>query len=200
MGLDILPKAGINFKASYGAGNFKSKLNKLTSYQGGEFGMLRNNRQAIANAISKRAGAIRIKGGLDRMQRDAALAEIIKNDKTMTKEDKLKAKELLNYYARGNKPAASAIKPEIQRAGQEEPVKPRQFSHTSNPDFFRSGAQPGRFGAQPNRGDASRAALNYERMMRLGAGEEAGKLQKEAFAKFQQKSGGAGLSSLKPLK
>ncbi len=187
MGLNILPKAGIGFKAKSGIGNFKTKLDKLTRYQGGEFGMLRNNRQAIDAAIAKRAETIRIKGGLDRMQRKSALLEIMKNDKSLTKADKYKVKELLQYYSRDKKAPAPAKKPVIDIERDEAEIMPNRpdFSHESNPNFFRE-QNPLR------RGEAVRDSLNYQHMSRLGPGETASKLQKASFAKLQKSSNNLG--------
>lgn len=142
MGLDVLPKAGISFKANSGVGNFRKKLDKLTRYQGGEFGMLRNNRSAIEAAISKRAETIRVKGGLDRLQRKSALLEIMKNDKTLTKADKYKVKELLDYYSRDKKGAAPAGAAATTVEKDETPaLEPRRpdFTHVMNDGFFHSG-------------------------------------------------------------
>ncbi|MFA5155346.1 MAG: hypothetical protein WC453_02830 [Patescibacteria group bacterium] len=203
MGLNILPKGGINFKTSTGAGNFKAKLNKLTHYQGGEFGMLRNNREAINKAISKRAGIIRMKGGLDRMQRKSALSEIIKSDKSLTKQDKYKVKELLDHYARGRKEDASSpepVKPAVNRELDETKVTGRRpnFAHEADPNFFRQTAPI-------NRGAAVSDAMKYQKMQRLGSGETARKLQEDAYARLQKSSGNLGPggrrgSSLGPLK
>ncbi|MFA5184377.1 MAG: hypothetical protein WC456_02505 [Patescibacteria group bacterium] len=207
MGLDILPKGGIGFKASSGTGNFKAKLDKLTRNQGGEFGMLRNNRQAINAAIAKKASAIKLKGGLNRMERKSVLAEIMRNDKTITKQDKYKVKELLEHYARDQKAAAEKTlkKPAVNMAldDAEAPPKRPSFAHVSNPDFFK-GASADNQGL--GRGLAARSAINYNRMKNLGSGEAARKLQEDAFAKLQQSAGGAGRpglargSSLGPLK
>lgn len=180
MGLNILPKSGINFRTNSGAGNFAAKFNKLTRYEGGEFGMLKNNRKAIAAAVSKRAGAIKLKGGLDRMQRKSAFLEIMKNDKSLTEEDQSKVKELLAYYARGKKDVAEAKKSsiDIQRDDPEKAITRPTFAHVSNPNFFREGS-PMRRGV-----DASNR-LRYEKMQRLGSSEAARKLQKDAFSKLQ---------------
>jgi hypothetical protein len=44
-------------------------------------------------------------------------------------------------------------------------------------------------GKAPSRGDIARAALNYQRMVKLGGGEAAGQLQKDAFAKLKALGG-----------
>lgn len=180
MGLNILPKSGINFRSRSGAGNFMAKFNKLTRYEGGEFGMLKNNRKAIAAAISKRAGTIKLKGGLDRMQRKGAFLEIMKNDKSLTKEDKYKVKELLNYYARGKKDVTGVKKAsiDIQRDDPEKAITRPTFAHVSNPNFFREPSPIQRGADAGNR-------LRYEKMQRLGSSEAARKLQKDAFSKLQ---------------
>jgi len=186
MGLDILPKSGISFRSRSGTGNFNAKLNKLTRYQGGEFGMLRNNRQAISDAISKRVGAIKLKGGLDRIQRKGAYLEIVKNDKTLTKQDKYKIKDLLNYYARDKKISAPGVKTpiNIQRDDVEEPIKRPTFAHVSNPNFFREGSPI-------QRGADAGNQLKYQKMQRLGNSDSARKLQKDAFSRLQQGTGGS---------
>lgn len=184
MGLNILPKSGINFRTKSGAGNFAAKFNKLTRYEGGEFGMLKNNRQAIATAISKRAGTIKLKGGLDRVQRKGAFLEIMKNDKSLTKADKYKVKELLNYYARGKKDAGGVKKAaiDIQRDDPEKAITRPTFAHVSNPNFFREGNPIQRGADAGNR-------LRYEKMQRLGSSEAARKLQKDAFSKLPGSAG-----------
>lgn len=108
MGLNILPKGGIGFRSKSGFGNFNKRLAKLTYRESGEFGMLKNNQKAIVEAIDKRKGAIRTYGGLSRMQRKSALLEIMHNDKTVTKQDKYKIKELLEHFARDKKTEAAA--------------------------------------------------------------------------------------------
>ncbi|GEM_PF-1353458 len=107
MGLNILPKGGIGFRSKSGFGNFDKRLAKLTYHEGGEFGMLKNNQKAIVGAMDKRRGTIRTYGGLSRMQRKSALLEIMHNDKTITKQDKYKIKELLDHYARDKKTEAA---------------------------------------------------------------------------------------------
>lgn len=108
MGLDILPKGGIGFRSKSGFGSFNKRLAKLTYHEGGEFGMLKNNQKAIVESMDKRRGAIRTYGGLSRMQRKNALLEIMHEDKTITKQDKYKIKELLEHYARDKKTEAAA--------------------------------------------------------------------------------------------
>lgn len=185
MGLNILPKSGFGFRTNSGAGNFSSKFNKLTRSQGGEFGMLKNNRKAISEAINKRAGAIKLKGGLDRMQRKGAFMEIVKNDKTLTKEDKYKVKELLEYYARGKKDSADTKKAPIaiQRDDEEKVITRPTFAHVSDPNFFREGDQIRRGADVGNQ-------LKYEKMQRLGSSDGARRLQKDAFSKLQGGLGG----------
>lgn len=182
MGLDILPKSGGGFHTNYGAGNFKDKFNKLTSYGAGEFGMLKDNRKAIFGAISKRADAIKLKGGLDRMQRANAFSEITKSDKTLTSEDKDKIKELLKYYTRGKKISAPGVKApvDIQRDDPEKALG--RVSHVSNPNFFREGNAA-------RRGEDAGNQLKYQKMQRLGSSDTARKLQKNAFSKLQESAG-----------
>ncbi|MCX6794883.1 MAG: hypothetical protein NTY31_02775 [Candidatus Falkowbacteria bacterium] len=108
MGLDILPKGGIGFRSKSGFGNFNKRLTKLTYREAGEFGMLKNNKKAIVEAIDERKEMIRKYGGLSRLQRKSALLEILHNDETITKQDKYKIKELLNNYARDKKTEAAA--------------------------------------------------------------------------------------------
>ena len=188
MGLDILPKSGINFRANSGAGNFSAKLNKLTRYEGGEFGMLKNNRKAISDAISKRASTIKLKGGLDRMQRKGAFLEIVKNDKTLTKEDKYKVKELLEYYARGKSGSSSKSTPtnkpaiSIQRDDGELPVHRSNAPHEIDPNYFRSG-NPVSHGA-----DVS-GRVGGHKLPGLGGPSGPEKMQKDSFSRLQ---GGAG--------
>jgi hypothetical protein len=49
---------------------------------------------------------------------------------------------------------------------------------------------PGFTGNRLNRGDIKHSALNYEHMSRLGSSAAARSLQKEAFAKLQNDTGG----------
>jgi hypothetical protein len=211
MGVDILPKDPRQFKY------FKKKFNELTYHPGGEFGMLRNNRTAIEAAITKRAGTIKIKGGLDRLQRKSALLEIMKNDKTLTKADKVKVKELLDYYARGQKDTKAVVKKPVvnmERDDSELITKSPNFAHVSNANFFREGNQttgqsvmtPGGDSSVVSRGLVARNALNYSRAQRLGSGEAARNLQKAAFSKLQSSSkpltslGGVNQNLIHPLK
>jgi len=207
MGLNILPKAGINFKTNSGAGNFKRKLDKLTYHQGGEFGMLRNNREAIAKAIVKREGVIKIKGGLDRLQRKSALLEIMKNDKSLTKMDKYKVKELLEYYARDKKSPEPVSKAaiNIERDDSEALSTHPNFSHVSNPNYFREVTPPttshlgGGAGPVPPRvspyspraesriqqGRVAQAKITYEKLSRLPSSDSGmKKIQQESFRKL----------------
>jgi hypothetical protein len=132
------------------------------------------------------------------MQRKGALLEIMKNDKTLTKADKYKVKELLEYYARGNKPTAAAVKKPLVNIERDESAlvsKRPDFAHVSNDNYFRSGESAagaglpsGAYHHGVSRGQEARNAINYANSQRLGSGPVARNLQKTAFAKLQESS------------
>lgn len=104
MGLDILPKAGSSFRPS----RLGIKVSKLTRYQGGEFGNLRDNQKNIVSALKKFSGVIKGYGGLNRLQQKAVIRDVKKTDKHLTKEDKLDLKKIVAYYSRGKAVGSSS--------------------------------------------------------------------------------------------
>ena len=99
MGIKDLPRPGINFRATYGPGNFQKKLNTATRY--GDLKNLRDNREAIVKAIKGSERDIRIKGGLSRLKRLSVWRSIKASDKAITKGDKLEIKKILEHLGRG---------------------------------------------------------------------------------------------------
>lgn len=101
MGIKDLPKPGVNFKATTGAGNFQRKLSSAARY-----GALTNidkiNQAAIVKAIANPTTlrAIR-RGGLSRLQQIEVRRKIQASDKTVTKEDKREIKQILSHLGRG---------------------------------------------------------------------------------------------------
>lgn len=97
MGIQNLPGSGSKFKASLGPGSFNRKFK--SSVMRGELKNLGNNAEAVINAIKKRERVIR-RGGLSRLHRLSTWNEIKKNDKNLTKEDRIKIKKILKHLGR----------------------------------------------------------------------------------------------------
>lgn len=106
MGIKDLPRPGINFRATAGAGNFQRKLSGATRY--GDLKNLRDNQKAIVEAVKKYQGVIRTKGGLSRLQQRSAWFKIKASDKTVTKEDRREIKQVLKHLSRGAAAGAKA--------------------------------------------------------------------------------------------
>lgn len=115
MGLDILPRAGANFRATSGAGNFKTKLAALTRV--GKFHNLQNNQKPIVAQIQKYKRYIQVGGGLSASQRKNAFRAVKAAGKgEMSRDDLLEAKQIINYYNRDHSaPGAAAPKKKISR-------------------------------------------------------------------------------------
>jgi len=115
MGIKDLPRPGINFRATAGAGNFQRKLSGATRY--GDLKNLRDNQKAVVDVVKKHQGVIRIKG-LSRLQQLSAWHEIQAKDKTITKEDKREIKEVLKHLGRGAATGGGkkAVKPGVIKA------------------------------------------------------------------------------------
>jgi hypothetical protein len=99
MGVKDLPKPGIGFRTTTGAGNFQTKLSGATRY--GELKNLRDNQKAIIDVVKKYQRAIRTAGGLSRLQQRDARLKMMKIDKTITKEDRDEINKVLGYLGRG---------------------------------------------------------------------------------------------------
>jgi hypothetical protein len=101
MGIQDLPKPGINFKATIGPGSFQRKLSGATRY--GSLRNLRDNQKAIIDRIKNPTvqRAIR-RGGLSRLQQRDAWLKIRAKDKTINKEDRREIKEVLKHLGRGS--------------------------------------------------------------------------------------------------
>lgn len=101
MGVNDLPKPGINFRATRaaGAGSLQAKLNSATRY--GNLKNLRDNQKVIVDTIKNPTiqRAIR-RGGLSRLQQRSVWLKMKAKDKTITKEDKREIKEVLKYLGR----------------------------------------------------------------------------------------------------
>lgn len=100
MGISNLPKPGIKFRATTGAGNFQRKLSNATRYGG--LKNLRDNQKAIVDVVKKYQGVIRIKGGLSRLQKRDAWLKIKKSTPKLTYADKYEVKGILKHLGRGN--------------------------------------------------------------------------------------------------
>lgn len=109
MGLEILPRAGANFRATSGAGNFQTKLSALT--RTGKFHNLQNNQKPIVTQIQKYKRYIQVEGGLSASQRKNACRAIKAAGKDeMSRDDLLEAKQIINYYNR-DKGSSIAVEP-----------------------------------------------------------------------------------------
>lgn len=116
MGLEILPKAGSNFKVSSGIGNLKDKFSRLTRRDGSDFGNLRDNKDSIVKSLGKYAGYIRTYGGLNRMQQKAIVSDVRKQEgDKLTKQDVYDLKKVLGYYSRNQAAPKSEPKPELKK-------------------------------------------------------------------------------------
>lgn len=108
MGLDILPRAGANFRATSGAGNFQTKLSALTRV--GKFHNLQNNQKPIVAQIQKYKRYIQVAGGLSASQRKNAFRAVKAAGKgDMSRGDLLEAKQIINYYNRDQSKSSVAI-------------------------------------------------------------------------------------------
>jgi len=156
MGLDILPKSGASFRVSAGAGNFKTKLFRLTANRGSQFGNLRNNQKSIVGAMQKYAGVIKSYGGLNRLQQKAVIRNIKSSDRTLTYDDKRDLKKLVAYYSRGNNHSGvkEADVAKKTNAAKEPELKKARIVRDPNNNFnfqnLRSQIRPG-IGAEANR-------------------------------------------------
>lgn len=117
MGINDLPKPGINFRATIGPGNFQRKLSNATRF--GDLKNLRDNREAVVGAVKRYERDIRVKGGLSRLQRLDAWRKVREASKvsrtSITKGDKLEIKQILEHLGRGA--AAKAAKLPIGEKG-----------------------------------------------------------------------------------
>ena len=132
MGLDILPRAGANFRATSGAGNFQTKLSALTRV--GKFHNLQNNQKPIVTQIQKYKRYIQVGGGLSASQRRNALRAVKAAGKgEMSKDDLLEAKQILNYYNRDQK---NSSVPEPKRKISRERIINRDPSAAAREDLI----------------------------------------------------------------
>lgn len=99
MGINDLPRAGINFRATSGAGNFKKRLSNAT--RSGDLKNLRDNQKAIVEVVKKYQSVIRIKGGLSRLQQRDAWLKVKKSTPKLTYADKYETKEIFKHLGRG---------------------------------------------------------------------------------------------------
>ncbi len=99
MGVNDLPKPGINFKATSGPGSFQRKLSSASRY--GDLKNLGDNQKAIVDAVKKYQGAIRTTGGLSQLQKRDAWLKIKASDKTITEGDRREIKKVLDHLGRG---------------------------------------------------------------------------------------------------
>jgi hypothetical protein len=98
MGINDLPKPGINFKATLGPGSFQRKLSSASRY--GDLKNLRDNQKAIVGAVKKYQGVIRTRGGLSQLQKRDAWLKIKASDKTITEGDRREIKKVLSHLGR----------------------------------------------------------------------------------------------------
>lgn len=100
MGIKDLPGPGINFKTTYGPGSFAKKLSSITRY--GNLKNLRDNREEIIKAVKGYERAIKVKGGLSRLQQRDAWLKIKKGTPKPTYYDRGEIKEILKHLGHGS--------------------------------------------------------------------------------------------------
>ncbi|MDO8667601.1 MAG: hypothetical protein Q7K35_00695 [bacterium] len=101
MGINDLPGPGdgIKFRAKTGVRNFQRVFNRLTKR--GDLRNLRDNREEIVDVAKQYERVIKIKGGLNRLQKRDAWLKIKAGDTEVTKNDKREIKQILNHLGRG---------------------------------------------------------------------------------------------------
>lgn len=99
MGIKDLPGPGINFRTTYGPGSFAKKLSSITRY--GNLKNLRDNREGIIKVVKGYERAIKVKGGLSRLQQRDAWLKIRKGTPKPTYYDKGEIKEILKHLGHG---------------------------------------------------------------------------------------------------
>jgi len=170
MGIDNLPKSGIGFRASSGAGNFTRKFSDATRY--GELRNLQDNKTAILKTIKKYEGSIRI-NKFDRLRQKAAYNQIRKMDNTLTKGDKNEIKQILKHLS--------------PNTGSDKTTKSLSASPSSA--LSPAAAEPV-LKSRIQRANVLSATRGYEDSLKLGSSASAKMIQARAFKKLEEAGGG----------
>jgi len=220
MGLKILP-SGRSFRVSTGVNNFKKKLSRATRF--GELKNLSDNKESIVKALKPMERSIRL-GKFGRLGR----LEVMKKVKqlegyNLTKQDKSDINKVLKHLSEDSRPQTVNINIKVVRAEEPDEYKPSVLMrrHLAAKRFTdRESDQPAqatinnRSGNRPKqedndnlswrdrvqKGQISRAAMNYDNMYKLGGGESARNLQEKTYSKLQssQKDSTSGGRSVGP--
>lgn len=224
MDIKKLPGGGSGFRTTYGAGSFAKKLSRATRFgdlrnlsdnKASILKVIKGDEQKIRLGRFGRLERKKALGEIMKMEGH----KFTKQDKMATKKILEHLSGLSSEETKVDK--KPSIKGEMAR---DEVVEDRlartglkRFSQASErfsgsrirrdiaPISGSTGLLSGSAGSQPrtsvlapgpapSRGEIARATMNYQRMVRLGGGEAAGQLQKEAFAKLKALGG----QSLRP--
>jgi|GEM_PF-3319303 len=110
MDISNLPRGGVSFKLTKGVGNFRYKLARVTKH--GELRNLSDNQKAIVETLKPYTRALKIKGGLNRLQQKSVFRTIKKKEGGyLNWDDKHDVKKVIKYLGRDYKPASGEKNP-----------------------------------------------------------------------------------------
>lgn len=131
MEIKSLPGAGHGFRVSTGAGNFAKKFNAAVRH--GDLNHLADNKEAIIKAVKAREGDIRV-GKFNRLRQLSTYNKIKKAEgENLTKEDKIKIKEILKHLGGGDRSEAE-IKKIATEKPEDKPVVPAKVRINRDPN------------------------------------------------------------------
>jgi len=164
---------------------FSDRLKGATKY-----GALKGSQENIMKIVRQSADKIRT-GAFDS---DKALKKFKSLDKEATHEAWRAADKIFQRLDADNESAAPAPLTNRPRPGvlPDQPHPHRGINRDPNfqVDYQGLSVEQKDGGRYAVRGQASRAAINYDKMSKLGGSESARNLQKDAFNKLQQSGGG----------
>jgi hypothetical protein len=152
-----------------------------------KYGPLRSSQDNIMKVV--RAASGKIRGG--DFDSAAALKKFQSLDKEASREAVHAAGKIFKHLGE----SAGPIKSSPVASQEKDALKPKPHIAVSRDpnfqvDYQGLSVEERDSGRSAIRGEASRAALNYEKMSKLGGSESARNLQKDAFNKLQQTGGG----------
>ena len=183
MDTKYLPGGGAKFSLV----KFSDRLKGTTKYS-----PLRSRQDSIMKVV--RQASSRIRGGdFDSV---TALRQLKTIDKDLSRPDLRAAGKILKHLEDSADPVRPAKSAPAASAGAEA-LKSVRIGINRDPNFQMDykglSVQQQKAGSFAVRGVASRAALTYEKMTKLGGSDAARNLQKSAFSKMQQTGQGTGL-------
>lgn len=205
MGLKILP-SGRSFRVSTGVNNFKKKLSRATRF--GELKNLSDNKESIVKALKPMERSIRL-GKFGRLGRLEVMKKIKQLEGyNLTKQDKSDINKVLKHLSEDSRPQTVNINIKVVKAENPEDYKPsvlmrrhlaaKRFTdrESSQPAQATINNRPGSrskpedddnlsWRSRVQKGQISRAAMNYDNMYKLGGGQAARNLQEKTYSKLQ---------------